>query len=232
MIRECQAKRVPLVLLRPVSNLLDCPPFKFELDSQLSAEQQAKFEAAWNQLRDHRAEVVNSMATVDDLLAIDPQHAGALYLKGRLLADRNEWDSAKQYLVAARDADVCPLRAISPIADAVTELAAKFNVPLLDAERLISDRSEHQIPSSQWLIDHVHPTIEGHQLIGEALAELCINKRLVAQSDAEWLSTRKELYETHLRGLGEEYFHRGKQRLEGLLLWTQGRAKKLKAVEP
>ena len=233
MIRECQQRSVPLVLVRPVSNLLDCPPFKFEIDSKLSADQQAEFARRWDNLREQRdannQPISDAMAELDKLLALDPQHAGALYLKGRLLADQQDWESAKRYLIAARDADVCPLRAISPIADAVTELANRFDVPLLDAERLISDASDHQLPSTQWLIDHVHPTVEGHQLIGDALTELCIAERFIAPTNPNWKSDRKLLYEAHLQGLGEAYFHRGKQRLEGLLLWTQGRAKKSKA---
>ncbi len=141
MIRECQQQRVPLVLVRPVSNLLDCPPIKFEINSKLSAEKQAEFARRWDDLRvqrdstnisandpNHNSKhnpISDPMAEVDALLTIDPAHAGALYLKGRMLADAKDWESAKRYLTAARDADVCPLRAVSPIADAVTELAAR-----------------------------------------------------------------------------------------------------------
>ncbi len=237
MIRECQQQRVPILLVRPVSNLLDCPPIKFEVGSKLSADKRAEFARRWDDLREQRdtaSELTSDPASdpataVDELLAIDPEHAGALYLKGRMLADEQDWESAKRYLNSARDADVCPLRAISPIANAVTELANRFDVPLLDAEKLISDASDHRLPDSQWLIDHVHPTVEGHQLIGEELARMCVAQRLVNAENPNWKSDRKRLYEDHLRGLGEAYFHRGKQRLEGLILWTQGRAKKSKA---
>jgi hypothetical protein len=102
-------------------------------------------------------------------------------------------------------------------------------VPLVDAEQLLTEVSEHHIPGSQWLVDHVHPTIEGHQLIGEAIADLCVHEHLVTPTNAEWKDDRRVLYTEHLTRLGEAYFHRGKQRLEGLKLWTQGRAKKVRA---
>ena len=124
------------------------------------------------------------------------------------------------------------LRAITPIVEAVSELAARFDVPLVDAEQLVTAVSEHQIPGSQWLVDHVHPTIEGHQLIGEAIADKCVQTHFTTPTNADWKLTRKELYAEHLRGLGEAYFHRGKQRLEGLKLWTQGRAKKARTATP
>ena len=230
MIRVCQQRRVPLVLVRPVSNLIDCPPFKIEVDSGLPMEKQVEFVERWEALSAHRDRIEEPLAEVDYLLSLDPQHAGALYLKGRWLADKGEWQTAKRWFIAARDADVCPLRAITPIAEAVTELAERFEVPLVDAEQLLSAVSEHEIPGSQWLVDHVHPTIEGHQLIGEALAELCLREQITTTTNGNWKTFRKELYTNHLSGLSEAYFHRGKQRLEGLKLWTQGRAKKMRAV--
>jgi lysophospholipase L1-like esterase len=230
MIRACHDHQVPLILIRPVTNLIDCPPFKFEIDSTLSVDKQAEFAARWDALRAHRDDIRDPLAEVDSLLSIDSLHAGALFMKGRLLADRGDWATAKQYFMAARDADVCPLRAITPILEAVSELAERYEVPLIDAEQLITDLSEHQIPGSQWLVDHVHPTIEGHQRIGEAVAELCVEEHLNTPTNADWKTGRRTLYTEHLRGLGEAYFHRGKQRLEGLTLWTQGRAKKVKSA--
>ena len=92
---------------------------------------------------------------------------------------------------------------------------------------MFADRSEHEIIGSTWLVDHVHPTIEGHQLLGEALAEAAVQAKITAPTNPNWEVDREVLYQQHLSGLGEDYFHRGKQRLEGLLLWTQGRAKKV-----
>ncbi len=228
MILACRERQVPIALIRPVTNLIDCPPFKFEVDSSLSREEKEEFSKRWDALRESREQGWSSMAEVDALLKMDPQHAGALFLKGRLAADAGDWETAKRSFIAARDADVCPLRAITPILDVVTELAQRYEVPYVDAEQLLAERCEHHIPGSQWLVDHVHPTIEGHQLIGEALAELCVQQHWVTPTNSDWITHRKGLYKEHLSELGEAYFHRGKQRLEGLMLWTQGRAKKIK----
>ncbi len=231
MILACKQREVPLILIRPVTNLADCPPFKFETDSRLSVDQQRAFEELWSRLRLDSQTLGERFATVETLLEMDPHHAGALYLHGRLLADQGDWERAKQSFIAARDHDVCPLRAITPILDAVTELAERHSIALVDAEQLLSKVSEHQVTDSQWLIDHVHPTIEGHQLIGEALAELCVEKQIVCPTVVDWRVSQKRDYAKHLAQLDEAYFHRGKQRLEGLMLWTQGRAKKTKVTE-
>ncbi len=226
MIVQCLNREVPLLLVRPVSNLLDCPPFKFEIDSSLTFELQTEFLRAW-EVAQTDADPNVAMEAVERALAIDPRHAGALFLKGRLLAEGGDWHAAKILLTAARDEDVCPLRAITPIANSVNELAEQYRIPCVDSEQLFADRSEHEIIGSTWLVDHVHPTIEGHQLLGEALAEAAVQAKITAPTNPNWEVDREVLYQQHLSGLGEDYFHRGKQRLEGLLLWTQGRAKKV-----
>lgn len=231
MILLCQRKSVPLILMRPVSNLRDCPPIKFEIDPRLTTEQQARFQQFWDQAKTLE-DVSMALAVVEKALNIDPQHAGALFLKGVLLTEAGEWEVAKQYLELARDNDVCPLRAFACMADGVAQLAKRHGVPCVDAERLLSDRSPHGIPGSQWLVDHVHPTVEGHQLLGELLAETCLSMQLIPLQHTDWQQRRSRLYQEHMRELGEDYFIRGKQRLEGLLLWANGRAQKVRPTTP
>lgn len=43
---------VPLILARPVSNLLDCPPFKFESDPLLSPDTRHQFDQHWQAARE------------------------------------------------------------------------------------------------------------------------------------------------------------------------------------
>jgi hypothetical protein len=92
--------------------------------------------------------------------------------------------------------------------------------------------SDHSLVGDRWLVDHVHPRIEGHQLMGEKIAELLLSNRWMEVQDMDWKSHRVEHYRKHLSGLSDDYFLRGKQRLEGLLLWTQGRARLGRAEKP
>jgi hypothetical protein len=223
----CKSKGVPVVFVRPVSNLLDCPPIKFEVDPALSMEERSAFNEAWEAAR-RAPDATSAGQLVEAALQHDPKHAGALFLKGKLHAEMGEWELAKKYLTAARDDDVCPLRALSSISQAVTAVADQQQVPCVDAEALFADVSEHGIVGQRWLVDHVHPTFEGHQLLGETIAEVFVNQKLVKITNSKWRDQRATVYREHLKTLGEEYFHRGKQRLEGLLLWTQGRAKKVR----
>ncbi len=228
MVTTCAAAQVPLILVRPVSNLIDCPPMKFEVDPQLASQDRTRFEAHWAAARDADATSQQSLAEVTSALAIDPQHAGANYLLGQRQFETGDFASALTSLQRAKDFDVCPLRAPTSIAEAVTQVASYYRVPLVDAETLFANRSPHGLVGNQWLVDHIHPNLDGHQLLGEELAQRCFEEEIFPAPAEDWKIRRQKLFEEHLSQLNEAYFQRGKQRLAGLLLWTQGRAKKIK----
>ncbi len=228
MTQLCRAAAVPLMLIKPVSNLLDCPPLKFEVDKTLSLEQQQHFDQLWQEARrsDDRDQAITALMAA---LQIDPGHADANYLLGKLYFLNGEIEMARVRLVLAKDLDVCPLRATTDIQTALEDVAIKHHTILFDADQYFGQLSEFGLVGNRWLVDHVHPTVEGHQQLGEALAIALIKSGTVSPPVSDdWLERGRALCRQHLSNLGEEYFHRGKQRLEGLLLWTQGRAKKIR----
>ena len=232
MVADCRVAGVPLVLCNPVVNLLDCPPMKFEARSDLTAQQLSAFNAAWESAQANSQSPDVARRYLEEALALDPDHAGVNFFLGRLDWEAGKLVQAKERLIRAKDNDVCPLRALSVMQTAVKELAVTEHVPLLDADQLFTEHSDggidRGIVGNKWLVDHVHPHIEGHQLLGEALCDLILHEGYLQEQSTEWRTDRKQRYREHLSSLGEDYFQRGKQRLEGLLLWTQGRAKKVK----
>ncbi|MEZ6138756.1 MAG: GDSL-type esterase/lipase family protein [Pirellulaceae bacterium] len=226
MVAACDSANVPLLMVNPVSNLLDCPPMKFELASSLDSEDRAEFERLW-QRATIAAQPAEAIESLRKALAIDPFHAGANYLLGRLLVQAGD-DQAKRFLIEAKDQDVCPLRATSHIQARVLQVAQDLDVALVDADRLFSELSENGIVGDRWLVDHIHPSVEGHQRLGEAIAAELIQRQVVKVGNVNWQTDRQQLYDQHLNSLNEAYYHRGQQRLEGLRLWTQGRAKKVR----
>jgi len=227
MAEACQARHVPLVFVVPTANLRDSPPFKFEIDLTLSHDETQRIETLWLQSQEGEADTKRVCDAMQKILAMDPRHAGAHYYLGQRAIAEKDWDNAKSHLIAAKDYDVCPLRAISAIQQTVRDSASEYRVPLLDADALFQSKCANGIVGHPWLIDHVHPGIEGHQLLGEALAELLVQNSWLAPEQKNWQKGRVERYRDHLNHLGEAYYIRGQQRLEGLILWTQGRAKKI-----
>ncbi|MFG0266077.1 MAG: SGNH/GDSL hydrolase family protein [Rhodopirellula sp. JB055] len=232
MVERTQKKNLPLIVCVPASELVNTPPFKMQMRTDWTDEEEARFRSAWAIACDLDQSPTRRIGALRECLLIDPAHAGANYALGRLLYDQGDCDQARPQLIAARDHDVCPLRAPSAIIRAIRLIADQYGVPLVDTPALLDERNVHgdmiadQVPDPGRFVDHVHPSIAGHQKIAAALALGFEKLGWVELTDSS-----AELYanavKEHLGMLGQDYYVRGKQRLEGLRLWTQGRAGQL-----
>ena len=222
MLRLARSANVPLLLCNPVANIRDVPPFKSEPSDRLSADQRA----AVHQLvtaAQADVDVARRLDLLDQALAIDDRHPRALYLLGRLHLEQAQTDRAKRTLLRAKDNDICPLRILEQMHDVIQRLAAEHRVPLVDIRRSFESQSPGGIPGNQWLLDHVHPTIEGHQRIAQALVREMVRLQLV-EPVTGWESRRATLFREHRQSLPADYFAEAETRMQGLRRWTSGRA--------
>ncbi len=120
---------------------------------------------------------------LDAAVALDPRHAELQYRRGQALLALGRFDEAETALRLARDEDVCPLRALTPMRQIVTEIAREQGVGLVDyvdlLERRMQETKGYPIPGEELFLDHVHPTIEGHKILAVALVQAMIDQGLV-----------------------------------------------------
>lgn len=223
MVRMCREARVPIILVNPVSNLKDCPPFKSEFRADLSQEQRQRVTDLIE-----RAETLDWTDTygkielLEQAVAIDDRHAALLYHIGACYEHLGRFAEAKKWFLKAKEEDVCPLRMLEAMHDVILDIAAGGHVPLVDVRSLIEERTPGGIPGDKWLPDHVHPSIEGHQLIADELCGTMEKMKLVRVGD-DWQTVRDELRQQHLSSLNEVYYLRGTQQLKRLQEWSRGR---------
>jgi hypothetical protein len=108
----------------------------------------------------------------------------------------------------------------------LSNLAAQTGTPLVDVRAKFEEATADGILGDELLLDHVHPNIRGHQLIAEALVSEMVRLGFVTLP-SDWQQRRRALFQDHLATLDTPYYARGKERLEGLRKWTQGRAMQL-----
>ncbi|MCB9723614.1 MAG: tetratricopeptide repeat protein [Spirochaetaceae bacterium] len=163
-----------LVLVVPADNLSDCSPFKSEPDPELdeatARSLRTRLSAAEQAL--HRGALASARAGFEAVLERDPRHAHARYGLGRVLRALGEPDAAHEAFVAARDQDVCPLRALTEVAAIVRETGREQGVPTVDFPAVLREASgagTPHAPGAEWFLDHVHPTIDGHRLLARHL---------------------------------------------------------------
>jgi hypothetical protein len=112
------------------------------------------------------------------------------------------------------------LRIITPLEQSLARIAAETGAPLVDAASLLAARSPDNIPGFDWYVDHVHPTIGGHQLIARALAAQMRDSGILARSAIWPEAKRLETYARHLEGLSPAYFADGQRRVDWLENWA------------
>ena len=231
MVQIAQDASVPIVLVNPVSHL-DMPPFKSEHRAGLSADKRQQFEALWDAAR---AQYGKNMPLAIELLrraiAIDDQHAGIHYTLGKCYQQLGRNEEALAELTRAKDSDICPLRALEPMNQIVLDVARQTGAPLLDQVELYAARSPGGIVGGDWMVDHVHPSIAGHKVLANVLADLLIDQGIV-HPVAGWQAERDRRYQEHYASLDSFYFLMGQKRLVNLQMWAEGRAERVPPEPP
>jgi len=233
MVQMTSDAGVGMLLINPVCNLRDCPPFKNQHRDGLTAEQ----EQQWNSLL-HEAQtlrgtnIYQATELVNQALQIDDQHAGVHYVLAQCYEDMGRFEEAKQEYIAAKELDVCPLRILEPMNRAVLETARRTETPMIDVRDMFERLSEGGIPGSYYLVDHVHPSIAGHRLIADALTEELIRQGIVRVASrgngSDWKEGMDQVAQAYLYSLGDFYLAQGQERLDRLRGWTKGKGSRVR----
>ncbi|MFT5299974.1 MAG: lysophospholipase L1-like esterase [Mariniblastus sp.] len=224
---------VPLMLCNPTANLVDAAPFKSQHDSGLSDSEVAEFSEAWQQLNEDELGILlnqtdDELKDLVELCRLSPRHAGVQYRLGVAYYQRGDFENAKRHLLLGKEEDVCPLRIIEPMYDVIANVAAEFRLPLVDVKAEFESRAEGRIPGRELLVDHVHPSIHGHQLISGWILDEMLEQEWVAlpkewSEESSGVALQNELFQSHLESLPYVYFELGKDRLAGLKRWAEGK---------
>jgi len=191
MVDIARSAGADVLFVTPASNLKDSSPFKSqhgdglnEADTSrsrtlLATAMESIDNAAWSE----------ALEALDEALTIDPRFAELHYRRGKVLIALARYEEADVSFRHARDEDVCPLRALSPIRGVLAEVARENGVRLVDfidlVEQRIFDEQGHRIPGEEFFLDHLHPTIEGNRMLSVALIETMIEEGVV-QPAATW----------------------------------------------
>jgi hypothetical protein len=104
------------------------------------------------------------------------------------------------------------------------QAAENWSVPFYDLQELAAEDSTLGIVGNEFLIDHVHPTIRGHQRIGIELASRIQSHWLESNPELNLEKEVETVFSEQLSSIPGVYYLIGMERLKGLKAWTQGRA--------
>jgi tetratricopeptide (TPR) repeat protein len=183
LAREAGAE---LIFVTPASNIRDFTPFKSEHLAGLSDADQSTWlghmERAGTAFR--AQQFAPCLEALDRAAEIDDRYAKLQFLRGRVLLRLERSDEARTALLRARDEDICPLRAITPIEQTVRDVAARHSVPMIDFVAMMEQDSQDGIPGFDVFLDHVHPKIEGHRGLALELIATLQQRGIVARTSS------------------------------------------------
>jgi tetratricopeptide (TPR) repeat protein len=226
MVALARAVDAKVIFVTPASNLKDCSPFKSEhtdelnrgmrrrLDQMLARAKWAIGQGQWKE----------ALALLDEAVAADPRHAELQYQRGKVLFALDRIEEAAAALRLARDQDICPLRALTPMGRIVTEVARNEGIGLVDFAGLLEQRMQselgHPIPGEEYFLDHVHPTIDGHKVLAVALVQTMIDRGLLHPKAGweDWAVAKAAA--TIEGGIDEEAQGEALANLARVLLWA------------
>ena len=226
MVLLARSVGAQVIFVTPASNLKDFSPFKSQhTDSTNTAGRQ-------------RTEELLAMTTpfvweknwglvlqfLDQAVPLDPRYAVLHYRRGQALLGLGRFEEAKEALRLARDEDVCPLRALTPMRRIMTEVAREQGVMLVDfvdlLERRMQSTQGYAILGQEYFLDHVHPTIEGHKLLAVALVKAMTGQGLV-QPGSGWGEETIAAVAAKIEGnIDQEAHGRALANLARVLLWA------------
>ncbi|MBO51413.1 MAG: hypothetical protein CMJ69_11600 [Planctomycetaceae bacterium] len=223
MIAACRRAEVPLVLVRLGSNLRDCPPFKSEHRDGIAPAELSTWQAAMDAgvaATDERR-FDQALTAFREAEEIDDQFALVAWRIARTLDRLGRPEEAATAYRRARDLDVCPLRMITRLDKSLQRVASQSGTPLVDAAGAIEADSDDGLPGSDWYVDHVHPTLRGHQRIAELLVEEIGRGGWLELSAAATAARVRLNRRRHFRRLGPVFFSNGARRVEWLENWAR-----------
>ncbi len=227
MAELARSADVPIIFVSLVSNIADFSPFKSEGRSDILPDEYISREGYIHEGRRlaRRREFERSYHQFKAALDIDPRYAEISYLLGRTALELGWIPEAGKYLEQARDEDVCPLRAPGEINSILLEVGEELAVPVVDLSPTFQERNRelvgHPFPGNALFFDHLHPTIEGHQLIANQIAGALLS---LGHADlSSWWNpdeTRQQ-FDDLLDSLDDRYFAEGNLNLGKVLMWAR-----------
>ena len=188
LISTIRGRGVPVLVATVPCNLREWRP---ELSSTSVDLSDSETETLRTYLLEGRAQLGSgeherALETLERAREIASDFAETHYWFGKVLESQARWREADASYQAACDLDAFPIRRTSAINDAIRRVTADAQVPLLDADRLFAEHSEHGLVGFNLIEDYVHPTLYGHQLIAWKLwstVELELNPRIEGALD-------------------------------------------------
>lgn len=107
-----------------------------------------------------------------------------IYASALLEYENENYEKADSLFRLAKDLDALRFRAPEEINEVLHTLSEEFEAPLVPVEDMLGFFSPGKIIGDNFMTDHLHPTLKGYQLMGQAYFQMMISKELLPKGNA------------------------------------------------
>jgi lysophospholipase L1-like esterase len=193
IIKLGKENRVPVLFMKPVSNLKDYPPNLSRHLKSLSTQDLG----LWNQFYQKGREAMdqkndlNAFDFFEKAWTIDSSYADLAFRLGQLYFQKGAIEKARFFFEKARDNDAIIRRAHRDILKVFDDLADRKQIYYWDTEKALISKTPGGILGWPTIEDNVHFSAEGHALVGRALAEEIAKSNWIAPR-SDWRFDREQ----------------------------------------
>lgn len=182
LLARYKAHQIPVFISTLVSNERDQRPFVSDLAAETDAEAwQASYEAGFQAIA--RGDTASALVAFDDAIQLDSTSADVFFARAKVLDAANRFDEAREAYTAAKDRDQLPFRAPSAINTIIREEAARHGAYVAETHEAMSNASPSRVVGDDYMLEHLHPNIEGYLRIADAFYEALQAQNMIG----EWI---------------------------------------------
>jgi tetratricopeptide (TPR) repeat protein len=221
MVKIARSVAADIVFVQPAINVKDMSPFKSEHRDGLGEQAQQDWDRLFQRATaaQQAGDLQEALMAYRESLEVDDRYADTYYRIGQVLFSLGQYDEAEQSFRRAVEEDIAPLRILGSMQQAVEEVAAAEDVPLIDFPGLLRkayrEHYDHAVFGKEFFSDHVHTNMEGYRLLGLALFDHLVKGKIVTP-DASWNEARIE-------AVREEVIAQLDPRVEGVAYMNLGK---------
>ncbi|MBI4382725.1 MAG: hypothetical protein HY579_01665 [Nitrospinae bacterium] len=220
MARMAKEKRVRVIFSTLASNLRDFSPVRSEADPNLGPAQRTVFMSGLQKAREAMAGggLDEAIAFFREVQSVDPHYAQEHFELARAYERKGDYRRAHEEYVNAREDDKVHLRACVLFNQAVERVGKTENAPVIDMETELERLSPNGLIGSNFFLEHVHPNINGHLIMADALARFLARNDFIEPQD-RWDWSRLRSAREYVRESGfDKKRHVSAQYMVGRLL--------------
>ncbi len=177
---------VDMVVSTLAANLRDQPPFVSLSPENEPAPRVKEWKRAFEagMALSEAGDCVGALERFMQATGMYDGHAETAFRKARCMEELGDSVQAVEAYGRARDLDGLKFRAPAAFNQVIHELARERRIPLADAERAFAEASSHRIPGNDLFWEHVHPRLEGYDLMAQTYLGVLSEAGLLQSADA------------------------------------------------